>query len=400
MAEDILRILIISNRYLPVVGGAERQADLLGRALQARGHEVQVVTRRLVADLPSQETINGLPVRRLHPIGLSRLANILMVFRLAFFLIRHSKQYDFFHCQGVGPVGLATILAARLSGTPCLVRAPTAGDLRRRADSAKGVSFLIRGYVLPDWLWRRLLRQSGAVVAISEEIAQESNFMGLSDTLVKIPNGVNNATFSPLDDEKCAALRLQYGFMPNDNLFITAGRFIPRKRFDIVIRAFAQTAKDTPGAKLVILGEGNPQASAELQTLAQEMGVAQQVIFAGMVDTMRDYLAIGDCFLFASNREGMPNVILEAMASGIPIIATRIGGVVDLLDDELAILTEADDLTSFAGALQDFLDDRPAAQERAKAARQRVEQHFSHTTIAGRYEALYRRLIAEKANKA
>lgn len=109
------RILMLNNRYLPAVGGAEMQASQLNAQLQQRGHTVQVITRRLQADWPTHERINGIEVRRVSPVGLSHRANALIVLRVLVYLLRHARAFDVIHVHGIGPIGLAAVVETSLT---------------------------------------------------------------------------------------------------------------------------------------------------------------------------------------------------------------------------------------------------------------------------------------------
>ncbi|PJF40157.1 MAG: hypothetical protein D6737_11185, partial [Chloroflexi bacterium] len=177
-----LRICMLLDRYLPIIGGAELQASQLVRLLMQDGHDVIVVTRRLTDDLPRYEVIDGIAVRRLSPVGLGFRSNILMLGRVLWYLMRHARSYDIIHVHTIGPLGLASAIAGKLTRTPVVMKIATYGDINRKEHTGKPTpqyKAFVRRFLLPDRLWKKLLRQVSVIVAISDAIKKEAVNAGL-----------------------------------------------------------------------------------------------------------------------------------------------------------------------------------------------------------------------------
>ena len=184
-----LRVFMLLDRYLPVIGGTELQASRLATALQARGHSINIVTRRLATDLPIEETLNGIQVHRLGPTGLGHLANVLIIGRMFLYLIFNASRFDVLHVHGIGPIGLATILAGRIYHinqsslrwrrleTLCAVK---------RAGLLPYYTRFIRRIILPHWLWCFILKRATHYVAMTTEIEAEAHACGLQRSVIGI----------------------------------------------------------------------------------------------------------------------------------------------------------------------------------------------------------------------
>jgi glycosyltransferase involved in cell wall biosynthesis len=177
-----------------------------------------------------------------------------------------------------------------------------------------------------------------------------------------IPNGVDLEVFRPIDR---ADARRSLG-IPEGNWLLSAGQLVPNKGHDAVIRALVEL----PEFRLLIAGDGPEEGG--LRALAADAGVVDRVRFLGRVLPERMPLSYcaADCLVLASSREGMPNVLLESLACGTPVVATRVGGCPDIVREPVAgRLVEAPDPQAIAAAVQHLLCARPSSDEVAAYAR-------------------------------
>ncbi|MCU0515187.1 MAG: glycosyltransferase family 4 protein [Anaerolineae bacterium] len=393
-----MRIMLLLDRYLPVVGGAERQAAALAAELRQSGVTVQVLTRRLEAALPAREVLDGVPVRRLAPVGLSKAANALMVGRVLAYLLAHAAEADLWQVYGVGPVGLAALIAGRLTGKPVLLRPAATGNLTRvdhEGLTPTRYSRLLRRYLFPPALWNAWLRQAAGVIAISPAIAAEAAALLPPDKIHLIPNGVDVQRLQPASAAQRRAARQTLGLPPAGPLLLFTGRLVRGKRVDVLLEALPHLLPQYPALHLVLAGSGAHQpddVEAALRAQVAALGLQAQVTFAGLVTRIDLYLQAADAFVFPTEKEGMPNVVLEAMAAGLPIVASRASGVVEVVDDTTAWLPPVGDVAAWVAALHALLAQPDQAAARAAAARHRAVTRFSLAAMAERYQALYRQL--------
>lgn len=177
--------------------------------------------------------------------------------------------------------------------------------------------------------------------------------------------------------------------------FCSAGRLVPQKRMDLFVLALARLRDRGFRAKARIAGEG--PLRGELEQLIARLDLGDQVDLCGAVEDLREFLGAAEVFLLASDWEGLPNVVLEAMASGLPVVATAVDGSADLvLDGVTGLLTQPGDVESLANAMGILAGSADLRRTMGQAGRERVEKEFSMERMVERYEALYQELLSEK----
>ncbi len=171
-----------------------------------------------------------------------------------------------------------------------------------------------------------------------------------------------------------------------------SGRLVERKGVSVLLEAWGKLAKDHQDVLLVIVGGG--PLEKKLKDQSRELGIEENVKFFGFVNNIGDYLAATDIFVFPSFQEGFPNSVLEAMACGIPVISTKIGGVVDVIrDGENGLLVEPGNVNQLADALKKLISDAEYASTLGKNALKTVRENYDINVIANKYVKLYGRLM-------
>ncbi len=249
----------------------------------------------------------------------------------------------------------------------------------------------------------RVFRAAAAVTACSPDLAARAAGLG-ADTArtTTIPYGVDPARFRPGTPDERARVRHDLGLHPDERLILAGGRLVHKKGLDVALDACATPAARAGGrARLVIFGYGDLQAALAAQ--AARLGLADQVLFTGRIerDQLPALLAAADLFLLpsvhdhAGNVDGLPNTLLEAMATGLPIVASNVVGVPTVIDDGVAgRLVPERDAAALGAAIGDLLRHPDRAAALGAAARARVERDLTWPQIAHRYLAVYREAIA------
>jgi glycosyltransferase involved in cell wall biosynthesis len=235
-------------------------------------------------------------------------------------------------------------------------------------------------------LQRFAFRRFDAVVAVSQPQADQLRAGGVSDRRLHIiPNAL--APHSAPLERAAARAQLQ---LPADGLLAGwVGRVSREKGVDVFIDALSSIGdRVIQGA---ILGDG-PERAAE-QARAEALAPARFLWLGAVPDAAR-YFPAFDMFVLSSRTEGLPMVLLEAMAANVPIVATNVGGIPDLLSPAEGLLVPPEDSKALASAMRAALDDRAATSARAHAAKLRQHAEFDVGPWSDRYEALYRHLIA------
>jgi N-acetyl-alpha-D-glucosaminyl L-malate synthase BshA len=209
-----------------------------------------------------------------------------------------------------------------------------------------------------------------------------------------IPNFVNCDVYSRSSDK---SLRQRYADA-NEAIFIHISNFRPVKRIEDVIAVFARVRQESP-AKLLLVGDGPERPKAEW--LAETQGVARDVLFLGKQSEMAPLLSIADVLLLPSENESFGLVALEAMACEVPVVATRIGGLPEVVEhEEDGFLLGPGDVAGMAEASLRLVKHPQLREEMGKTARKHALRDFCSTKIVRHYEQLYLQTIEESGRKA
>jgi glycosyltransferase involved in cell wall biosynthesis len=227
-------------------------------------------------------------------------------------------------------------------------------------------------------LQRHAYRCAQVVVANSRAAARQLDSEGLpADRVAIIPNGIDISRFNA----RAAAARAVTTILTVANLRV-------EKAHEVLLQAAARLAPRYPHLQFLVAGDG-PRA-AELRALAETLGVAAQVRFLGHREDVPALLAQADAFVLPSRSEAFPNGAIEAMAAGLPVVASRVGGLVDLIDNgRTGMLVEPDDPAALADALESLVLSPARASIVGGAARDEVTRRYSFERMVRGFEDLY-----------
>jgi glycosyltransferase involved in cell wall biosynthesis len=247
---------------------------------------------------------------------------------------------------------------------------------------------------------RRVFARAGYVTACSEDLADRAERLGASrDRLEVVPYGVDTTRFSPQAEDR-DRLRALAKVGAGQALVVAAGRLVRKKGFEYLIDAMALTSVE-PRPALAILGAGD--LDEELRARAARAGVADRVVFRGNVtqDEVGRWFAAADVAAAPSvrddsgNVDGLPNTVLEALASGTPLVATSAGGIGSVVENgRTGILVPERDPAALARAIDTLATDRAAARRLGSAGRATVEERFGWKRVAERFSDAYDRALA------
>jgi len=373
------RILIINSEYPPLGGGAGNASAHIARALTDMGYEIAVFTTRY-RDLPHKEQSGGLTIHRIPALrqrldrsgAVEQLIFMISASFSALMLISHFKPDATLAFFGV-PSGVVALFLKLVHKIPYIVSL-RGGDV----PGFRPYDFLFYHKLLAPLL-HVVWKNASAVVANSNGLRDLAVTFEPHFDIPIIPNGVDLEAYEAKDRDE------------SKPLLLSVGRVVYQKGFDLAMRALAGI-KDLEW-KWHIAGDG-PQMDS-LKALVQELGIADRVVFLGwqsQADLIKQYQQ-ANLFLFSSRHEGMPNAVLEAMASGLPVIASRIAGNEELLvDGETGILVPSEDVNALRDAIRKLLTDPSLRQQMGQASRRRVEEHYSWENTAKQYALLLERI--------
>ncbi|MBX3047352.1 MAG: glycosyltransferase family 4 protein [Anaerolineales bacterium] len=375
-------ILIVNSEYPPIGGGAGNASAQLARYLAQLGRRVTVLTSRF-ADLPHDEQHDGVRVVRL-PALRSRQDRSDTLEQISFLLsaallglpwvlrLRPQAVIAFFGA----PSGVAVWFWSLFLSLPYIVSL-RGGDVPgfRPYDFA-------RQHRLLAPLLRLVWRRARAVVANSQGLRSLGTAFEAKVPIAVIPNGVDLDRFH-VPERTWGPARL---------LFV--GRVVYQKGLDVLFEALGGLA--THEWTLTIVGDG--PRHAELLAQAARLGIAERITFAGWKSgaELAAAYAEANLFAYASRHEGMPNALLEAMASGLPAVATRIAGNEELVaEGETGLLVPSEDPAALRAALATLIADPALRQRYGSEARSRVQARYSWQTVASQYATLLDQATAD-----
>lgn len=351
-------------------GGLERVVEALAVGHHRRGHEVTVATLRLgqEARLPPFVDLLRSAGVSVHVLRLTRLAYAREHCEIA--SLCRAIRPDVVHTHGPRTDIVDRWAAARV-GIPTVttVHGPS------MMGGLKGAFY--------EWLQRRNYRLFDAVVAVSTQLRDAAIADGVPPERVHYVPNAWGGLYEALPRESA---RRALGIEDAAAVVGWVGRFIPVKGGDLFLDAVSRLPEPRPLA--VMIGSG-PEADT-LRRQSERLGLGAIVRFHSDISDAGRYFAAFDTYVLTSRSEGLPIVLLEAMAARTPIVATRVGGIPDALSDADGWLVPPSDPAALAAAIADSLRDRGIGTARAERAADRLATEFAYDTWLERYEAVYR----------
>jgi L-malate glycosyltransferase len=387
-------VLVVSPRFSPIVGGGENQARLVADELIARGHEVLVVASRK-RGFARYERVGRIHVRRLPSFQFRRevgiygvLENLLFVVSLVLVTIPSIRRFDivlFF--WGLDFFALPA-LVYRLFRRKTMIR--TASVFSREFGNLRSAKL----FSLRKQSWRAF----DVFLAITSEIAERFRQEGIPQGRIRrMRNGVDCTKFFPLGDEARAAMRVSLGLKPDGTYVLYCGHLNAIKGIDFLLRAIARLQNIPAATELLILGSGAfATGSLEDQVREQTAGGGGKLTIRmiGQVEARQSYFQCADVLVLPSRTEGLSNVMLEAMASAVPCIATRVGGPRDVVEDGSdGLLVEYGDDEGLRRAISALANDPERRRVMGERARTKIIQGFDIHDVIRAYEALGEELL-------
>jgi glycosyltransferase involved in cell wall biosynthesis len=241
-------------------------------------------------------------------------------------------------------------------------------------------------------------RYTDAVTAVSNVVAraQVENGSVQSSKVTVIYNGIDLNRLAPPSELELEAQRASLGISESDRVVLCVGRLERPKEHALLLRAFSVISRKIDNLILLIVGRG--QLERELRTLATNLHIAHRVRFAGQVSPVAPMFYLAEAFALSSSREGLPLVVLEAMAAGLPMVLTSVGGIPEVVEHEKSgILVAPRDERALANGLERVLTMSPTERVSLVAcARQRVQERFRVEQMVSATQDLYDRLLVSE----
>jgi glycosyltransferase involved in cell wall biosynthesis len=376
------KIIFVIRYFYPYIGGLEKQTLNLAAVLRQRGINVSVVTSRFFPNWPLEDVIKGVPVYRLPSPRIKVLGAFVFLFYLARHLFKTRNKFTIIHAFQVGySSALAIVLGSIFAKTTILNLAGSGkgGDVCRHRRTPWGRVFLF------------LCSFASRIVVLNKEMITELQSINYHPrNPVYIPNGVDLKIYHEADERE--SLRRQMG-IGEEKVILYTGRLSPEKGVDFLIHAYGSLSLDMP-TKVYIIGTGRDLS--RLQKLVRYYNMEHKIIILPAVDEIVSYLQIAHVFVMPSRFEGLSNSILEAMACAVPVVATRVSGNIEVIEDGVTgVLVSRDHYQNLTAALGFLLEHPDKAREFGLKAKQTVREKYDLQIIAEQYLTLYTAVAEE-----
>ncbi len=366
------KMRILHTEWSDGLGGQERRVLSEAAGLRDRGHYVAIACRRH-ARIRDEALNLGIDV---HVLPFKKLYDIGSIMRLAGLL--RKKRFDVVNTHS-GVDSWIGGIAARLAGVPVLVRTRHLNiPLKRNL-----LNFI---HYLPD-----------VYIACGENMRKNlTENCGFPDKkVISIPTGVGPEFFRVT---KNMSLRAKYGLDENSPVITNVGILRSVKGHEVTLQAVKAVAGFYPGAKFLLVGDGPREE--ELKKMVSDLGISGHVIFTGFVDNIPEIYSISDIAVLSSWSEGFPQSIIQAMAAGVPVVATKVGGVPEaVIHGETGLLVDPGDYDALGVSIIRILNDDKLKNKLVGNALEKVKNLFTAEHMLEMIEELYIDLTESRSGK-
>lgn len=388
------RVLVLTTYYHPVVGGVETHARQLVNHLHRKGFGVEIITKRMDRDDRSAMVVDGVAVHRVGPAGERSAAGKWLALP-AFFrkTLALAPRFDIVACIDYRGIGVAAVTVCRLLGRPLIVQGETAGVLAGAVDGSNSglppESAIVRLLKAPA---RAIYRRADHVVCIGRDLEREALRAGMPRERVHyLPHGVDLQRFRPAEPGERDRIRGEIGWPLDRRIVLFLGRLSQEKGVLDLLDAWRSANRSD--AMLALVGPDMAghrwDAGAPGRTYVALHGLADRVRFEGAAADPAPFYRAADVFVQPSHFEALGNTALEAMATGLPVVTSGVGGLGDFCVDGVnALFHEPHSPPSLAAVLARMLDDAPLRDRLAKAGLQTVTERFELNALLDRYARL------------
>jgi glycosyltransferase involved in cell wall biosynthesis len=386
-----IRVLFVTGAYYPEISAAGVQCRAVAAALRGLV-DFSVVTTAVDPALAATDIVEGVTV---HRVAFDRrpLSKVRASAQLVTSLWRAGRASDVIHIHGVSQKNVPAALVARWLGKPLLLTLHTSGQDEPDAVRHRGR--------LAYWAFM----SPALVLAVSPSLSDRYHeAAGAGRVVMLTPNGIDTRRFRPASDAERLAIRRGLGWPDAQPIVLFVGFFSRDKRPDLLFRAWRRLAPAPLRARLVYVGatgsgyyEIDQSLSGQIRADAAACGRGDDVEFAQPTNDIEQYFRAADVFVLPSAREAHPLALLEAMACGLPSIATRLPGATDAIieDGVNGRLVPVDDEPALAGALGGLLANRASAQAMGARARETVLTRYDVSRTSEKWLAAYHTVLTK-----
>lgn len=379
-----MRIGFFTDAYFPQVNGVVTSVHQTAEELRRRGHTVYIVTSRYPNYKDKEDYVirlSSMPFVKKINVRLGTHLPEKTLFDL------YKKKFDIIHGHSGGTISLVGLEVATLKRIPFVFTHHTL--------LTHYTHYFFKGLVvrpkMMEMVTRIFCNRCNLVIAPSEKIKNEIGLYGVKRPIVVLPTGINPEEFTGI---KSGFLKNKLNLKSNKRILLTVGRLGKEKSIDLLVRAFKLASDHDENLIFVIVGDGPEKKT--LRSLGKKLGINDRIYFLGNINAkdMPKIYKDADVFLFASTTETQGLVILEAMASRVPVIAVADPAVEEIIKDKINGIISSENLEEFGAKLQDLLEDKGYREKLVREGIRTVDR-FSLSKIVDKLEDIYKSLIAK-----
>ena len=387
------RALLVTGAYAPEFSAGGLQCQAAARILRDRA-SVVVLTTATDPNLRRHDTVDGVDVSRI-TVTQSSWSSVRAAARMMTELIRLLPRVDLVHIQGFSSKNILITAMAKLFRRPVVVHLQTSKHDEPDAVRSQGR--------LAWWAFST----ADLYLSVSPSLTDRYLVGGLpADRIREVPNGVGAARFTSASPSERQALRRRLNLPEDRPIVLFVGVMMPDKQPHVLFEAWLQLRRTTGmPSTLVFVGASNPKLYELADRLAERVradadasGFGSEVVFAPPTSAIEDYFRAADVFAMPSVREGLPIVLLEAMACGLPVVASNLPGSTDTMIEPgvNGLLVPPGDAAALAEGLTTLLSNPEAAARMGQAARQTVEARYTIEHVAEQWLDAYQQLLTTR----
>jgi glycosyltransferase involved in cell wall biosynthesis len=372
------RVVMLTPNFHPHIGGAEKQALELSKALKARGARVLVLTRGRPG-LPAEDIVAGIPVRRLGTFGGLLTDSSVFLLKALWHLLSRAGEYDAVHVHLAGSPAVAAALAARLLGKRAVVK----------IGGGRGIGEIaVSSTTAPGRLKLSLLKRlKPQFVCVAQDLLDELREHGLGEGALVVPNGVDLKAYRPPSAEEKSALRKD--LCKPGLLFLYVGRLAAEKRLNAFLSSFAAALREARTEANFLMAGSGPE-EGRLRSEIKKLGLEGWARVLEPSHDIAKLYAAADVFVLPSSSEGLSNSLLEAMATGLAVLASWVGGTREAVaDGTTGLLYDPNDPVDEKKQLVRLLTEPGLIYRLGREGRAVAEARYSIERTADRYLELY-----------
>ena len=407
---DQLRICFLTESFFPpAIGGLEKHAYQLAEKLNSRGLTLFVITRKLEVDTKEVEQVGNVLIRRIEPVGEFKgkgwkavVPILRMLITVFYLLIKYNKKYNIILVSGIKFLSIPAILVSLFFRKKSVIKIESPIELW---EDISGESMEKMGLSKPSFLLKLLraernfiIKRTDSFIAISSEIRRMLINLGVEpEKIYSIPNGIETEKFYPVLKADKIKLRKKLLLPRDKTILIFTGRLAVSKGVLLLADVFETLIRKYADIHLLLVGSGLnsfDDCEFELRKFIEKNKIESYVSFTGIVNNVNEYLMASDVFIFPSKYEGFGLSIIEALACGLPVIASNVGIAGELIDNyRNGITVNPGKKEELQNATEWILENKNLWEKIGENARESIMK-FGIEEISGKYQEMFTYLAA------